>query len=167
VGKVDKNIIDWLKKDISEYISLPVGGMDNMAIPDASFDLIRNQCYSTKILKEIIKEIPCDAEKILAVIDKDIFIPILTFVFGEAQLDGIAAIVSLTRLRQEYYHLRPDTNVLYERLHKESLHELGHTFGLVHCSSIDCAMYLSNTVRDIDRKGKVFCNDCTLALSSK
>ena len=156
-----------MEKDIGKFLRLPVKTMQNLEIPEGSYEKKRNQYYSTKILKTILEDVPSDAVKMLGVIDKDLCIPILTFVFGEAQLGGTAALVSLTRLRQEFYGLDGDPAVFYERIHKESLHELGHTYGLVHCSSVDCLMYLSNTVMDVDKKGRIFCRSCQEALISK
>jgi archaemetzincin len=138
-----------------------------MPIPEHSLEAARNQYHSTKILKEIVGHAPSDAFKILGVIEKDLCIPILTFVYGEAQLNGIGAIVSLARLRQEFYGVKPDEDIFRGRLHKEALHELGHTFGLIHCSLVECLMYLSNTILDVDRKGRSFCRHCQQILQSK
>ena len=99
-------------------------------------------------------------ERALGVTALDLFIPALSFVFGEAQLGGTAAVVSLHRLRAESYGLRPDPALLFERLVKEALHELGHTHGLVHCQSFDCVMRSSTYVEDIDQKPQLFCDSC-------
>jgi archaemetzincin len=130
------------------------------AVPVGSFDAKRNQYISTKILKAILEEVPDDAGKVLGVIDEDLCIPILTFVFGEAQLGGVGAVVALARLRQEFHGLDPDEPLFLERLHKECLHELGHTYGLIHCHHPECVMHLSNTVFDVDRKGRTMCRAC-------
>lgn len=144
-----------------------VKAMPEVPVPPSSYEAGRNQYYSTKILKEMLKEVPGDALKLLGVTDKDLCIPILTYVFGEAQLGGTAAVVSLARLRQEHYGMAPDRPLLLSRLRKESLHELGHTFGLVHCDSRECVMYLSNTVVDVDSKGRSFCKACRMAVTSQ
>lgn len=140
--------------------------MPPIPVPLESFEARRNQYYSTKILKEMLGNVPRDAFKLLGVTDKDLCIPILTYVFGEAQVGGTAAVVSLARLRQEHYGLTPDPPLLLERLRKECLHELGHTFGLVHCPSRDCVMYLSNTVVDVDTRGRDFCRGCETVVAS-
>ena len=114
----------------------------------------------------MLGNVPQDALKLLGVTDKDLCIPILTYVFGEAQVGGTAAVVSLARLRQEHYGLAPDRPLLLERLRKESLHELGHTFGLVHCPLRECVMYLSNTVVDVDTRGRDFCTGCQTVMAS-
>ena len=141
--------------------------MPSIPVPHESFEPRRNQYYSTKILKEMLGDVPPDALKLLGVTDKDLCIPILTYVFGEAQVGGTAAVVSLARLRQEHYGLAPDRPLLLERLRKESLHELGHTFGLIHCPLRDCVMFLSNTVVDVDTRGRDFCRGCQTVVASK
>jgi archaemetzincin len=153
-------LLEHLRRDIGIYIGVNVEIMNNMPVPETTYDGVRGQYYSTKILKELINNVPAKTLKILGIIDRDLYIPILTFVFGEAQLGGVGAVVSLVRLRQEYYGLKPDRQLFYERARKECLHELGHTFGLVHCSSIDCLMYFSNSVLDVDKKGREFCMKC-------
>ncbi|PJB32913.1 MAG: hypothetical protein CO109_02065 [Deltaproteobacteria bacterium CG_4_9_14_3_um_filter_65_9] len=140
--------------------------LPSIPIPPESYEARRNQYYSTKILKEMLGGVPQDALKLLGVTDKDLCIPILTYVFGEAQVGGMAAVVSLARLRQEHYGLTPDRPLLLERLRKESLHELGHTFGLVHCPSRACVMYLSNTVVDVDIRGRDYCTGCRTVMAS-
>ena len=156
-----------LRDHLHDYLSLPVRVTRNMPVPDGSYERNRNQYNSTRILGEILRQAPADAIKIVGIIDKDLCIPILTFVFGEAQLGGVASIVSIARLRQEFHGLSPDDGILFERLVKEALHELGHNFGLIHCSDRECVMYLSNTVRDVDRKKTVYCGSCDTALYLK
>ncbi len=156
-----------LQDRLRDYLSLPVRISRNMAVPEGSYERNRNQYNSTRILREILREAPADAIKIVGIIDKDMCIPILTFVFGEAQLGGVASIVSIARLRQEFHGLSPDDGILFERLCKEALHELGHNFGLIHCPDRECVMYLSNTVRDVDRKRIAYCESCDSALYLK
>jgi len=156
-----------LRDHLRDYLSLPVRVTRNMPVPEGSYERNRNQYNSTRILREILTETPADAIKIDGIIDTDLCIPILTFVFGEAQLGGMASIVSIARLRQEFHGLSPNEGILFERLVKEALHELGHNFGLIHCNDRECIMYLSNTVRDVDRKKTTYCGSCDTALYLK
>ena len=151
---------------MGDCLMATVRTMPSIPVPAGSYEARRNQYYSTKILKELLGDVPQDALKLLGVTDMDLCIPILTYVFGEAQVGGTAAVVSIARLRQEHYGLEPDRSLLRERLRKESLHELGHTFGLVHCPSRDCVMYLSNTVVDVDTRGRDFCRGCETVVAS-
>jgi archaemetzincin len=91
---------------------------------------------------------------------RDLFIPVLTFVFGQAQLGGRLGVVSLARLKQEFYGLPENRDVFLQRAAKEALHEAGHLFGLVHCADHECAMALSTGVRQIDLKQASFCSPC-------
>jgi archaemetzincin len=85
---------------------------------------------------------------------------VLTFVFGEAQLDGNCAVVSTARLKEEFYGLPGRQELLRERLLKEAVHELGHTFGLRHCADWRCVMTSSHAVERLDVKGAEFCRAC-------
>lgn len=128
--------------------------------PENFYDPRRKQYHSTKILKEMLDELPADASKMMGIISCDLFIPILTFVFGEAQLNGNVGIVSFARLQQEFYGLPPNQALLQRRLIKEIKHELGHTFGLIHCSLRECVMSVANNIADVDAKGFTFCEGC-------
>ena len=104
-------------------------------------------CCSTLLAQPL-----ADADKVLGIAEVDLFIPILTFVFGEAQLDGPGAIVSMHRLNNKFYGMPENNALLVQRIVKESIHELGHTFGLLHCSSPGCVLNSSTYVEDIDQK---------------
>jgi archaemetzincin len=128
--------------------------------PESSFDASRGQYNSTLVLRQLLEDPHEPADRTLGVTGVDLFTPVLTYVFGEAQLGGRAAVVSSHRLRSEVYGLPPDEALLFERLHKEAVHELGHTFGLLHCSSIGCVMRASAYAEEIELKRATFCELC-------
>jgi archaemetzincin len=127
---------------------------------DASFahDARRDQFHSTAILQAL--QPLANGSRVLAVTSLDLFVPVLTFVFGEAQLAGNCAVVSMHRLREEVYGLPPNPELLQERLFKEAVHELGHTFGLRHCDDWRCVMTSSHAVEWLDVKDAEFCGIC-------
>lgn len=125
-----------------------------------TFDPIRKQYNSSQILRQLIATPPENALKILGIADVDLFIPILTYVFGEAQLDGLGAVISLHRLKNQFYGLPENNDLMVDRLLKEAVHELGHTFGLLHCNRPGCALNASTYVEDIDQKSRELCPDC-------
>jgi archaemetzincin len=128
--------------------------------PEAAYDLSRGQ-YNSRVLLSLLLEDPThDGDKIVGVTGVDLFAPVLTYVFGEAQLDGRAAVVSLHRLRPEAYGLPEDGNRVRTRLVTETVHELGHTFGLMHCRDPECVMYPSTYVEEIDFKTDRYCPVC-------
>ncbi len=129
--------------------------------PEVAFarDRHRNQYHSTAILQAMQPLVEPGA-RLLAVTSLDLFVPVLTFVFGEAQLTGSCAVVSLHRLREEFYGLPTREELMRERLVKEAVHELGHTFGLRHCDDWQCVMTSSHAVERLDVKTADFCFSC-------
>ncbi len=130
------------------------------------YSVDRNQYHSTFLLAQIIKHLPENGDKIIGITQVDIFIPILTFLFGEAQLNGNGALVSTYRLANEFYGLPRDREKLYQRTLKEILHELGHTMGLIHCPDFECVMNSSTYVENIDLKKTRYCRVCEELLGS-
>ncbi len=127
---------------------------------DRAFDASRGQYNSTALLAQLLNVYGGTDEKRIAVVSVDLFIPVLTFVFGEAQLNGIAAVVSTHRLANPYYGMPRDDEAAFNRLEKEVVHELGHTFGLFHCHQFECVMRSSTYVEEIDLKRVSPCQDC-------
>jgi archaemetzincin len=161
---MDGGVLERIRGQVETVFAVPTHVQAVVGRPGDSLDSRRRQHSSTKILRWILASGPPAGAKVLGVTDVDLFIPVLTFVFGEAQLGGPAAVVSLARLRRTYDD-RPVPEVMIEgRLLKECLHELGHTFGLAHCADAACVMSRSNSVLDVDRKRAVFCRDCRLRL---
>lgn len=129
-----------------------------------AYDPSRKQTNSTILLAQILNDSTDVSRKRIAVVDVDLFIPILTFVFGEAQLKGTAAIVSTHRLANQFYGLPRNNELMVSRLEKEIVHELGHTFGLYHCRQFECVMRSSTYVEEIDMKQVYPCAACAAAL---
>ncbi len=132
--------------------------------PELAFDVSRGQYNSRVLLGQLLREKAPNATRVLGVTGVDLFIPVLTYVFGEAQLDGRAAVVSTYRLENELYGLPPNRDLLRDRLVKEAVHELGHTCNLVHCQRHPCVMMSSTYVEGIDLKSDRFCDQCLESL---
>ena len=159
VGKVDGTLVEKLKKDLASAFNRQMFSGKEMPEPDYAFNKKRNQFLSTAILKAILDQKEYEAyEKILGIVDRDLYVPDLNFVFGEASRR--AAVISLTRLRQEFYNLPENRELFYRRTLTEAVHELGHTYGLGHCGNVGCVMFFSNSLIDTDRKGTEFCSEC-------
>jgi archaemetzincin len=157
VGEPDRALLGHVVKHVARAFRAEVTTFEAPGTPQHAFDPKRNQHSSGEILKWLLPLAP-EGGKVLGVTDRDLFIPILTYVFGEAQLEGAAAVVSTARLGDdaELFGRR----VLTERLAKEAVHELGHCFGLRHCQAPGCVMGRSASVRDVDVKGRVPCAEC-------
>ena len=161
LGEVRDDYLRILAESIEEQFGLSVTITRNNGLPHYALDPVRQQYNSNLIIKRLLDESSPDAFKVLGVTDVDLFNPIFSFVFGEAQFNGKCAVVSSYRLRGNPEHtLLPGCPPLLNRLEKEVVHELGHTFGLRHCSDPDCVMKYSVGLACADRKFSFFCPAC-------
>ncbi|MBL8241057.1 MAG: archaemetzincin family Zn-dependent metalloprotease [Bryobacterales bacterium] len=156
----DMALLDRLASRLAPVFHLSIT-VSNSPI-DAAFAYTPERCqyYSTRLVAALAALPTRPGEHILGITPLDLFVPILTFVFGEAQLRGPAAIVSYHRLTEEFYGLPADAALLDQRLLKEAVHELGHTLGLRHCDDWSCAMASTHTVELLDLKGAELCPHC-------
>ncbi len=161
VGIVDPELLEYLALTISGNLGTRCANSPISIEPRDAYNARRQQYSSTKILAALLELNSGDGAKTLGVAQVDLFIPILTFVFGEAQLGGEVALMSSHRLQQQFYGLPENKQLFYERAEKEAIHELGHTYGLIHCHSYDCVMHFSNSVEQVDLKSAVFCQVCS------
>lgn len=159
-NKADEGILEEVKDHVERVFGVPGRIVNKEERPPDAFDPARGQYSSTKILRWVLQDVPADATKIVAITDGDLFIPVLTFVFGEAQVGGKGAVVSTARLRVDLNGVPSPAHVFRTRLLKECVHELGHTFGLTHCLFSRCVMSRSNSVLEVDAKGGDLCRDC-------
>jgi len=160
LGDVPPYLVDFLGAHLPKTFSARCQILPPQPVPAYAFNIDRGQYSSTQILGRLAASLDPVVWKILAVTCFDLYIPVLTFVFGEAQLEGPSAVVSAHRLRQEVYGFPADQRLLQERLLKEAVHELGHTQGLMHCNDRTCVMTSSHSVEWIDLKTAGFCAAC-------
>lgn len=160
MGSVQGYVCDGLTSKLDDVLQRRVKLVHDTGYPLPAFEPKRNQYYARKIIETLVYDLPEDCEKMICVTDVDLCTPILTFVYGEAQLDGMVAVVSTNRLKQEFYSMPRNDELLLQRLVKECLHELGHCYGLVHCSNKNCVMYFSGNILNIDNKQNHYCVKC-------
>jgi archaemetzincin len=160
IGEVDRGLIEDLRARIGRVFRVTSETLDHGLAVDFARHPERRQYHSSEILARMQKHVSPQCWRLLGITGLDLYIPILTFVFGEAQMGGRCALVSTHRLRQEFYGLPHDPELLRERLLKEAVHELGHTMELTHCDDYDCVMASSHSVEWIDQKTPHLCPIC-------
>jgi archaemetzincin len=164
LGSPPPDLLDRLDAGLRAAFDVPTRRAPAIDDPPEAFDATREQWNAILVLRRILDRAPSDGARVIGITERDLFVPVLTFVYGQAQLQGRVAVVSLARLRPEFHGLRPDADLLAERAAKEVVHEVGHTFGLVHCLDRRCPMALSLGLDDLDYKTALPCPSCAALL---
>ena len=160
IGHLEGGLLMELAPALAETFRMPTEILSTQLDPGFAFHRERQQYHSSELLHAMQRYVQPDSWRVLGITSQDLYIPILTFVFGEAQMGGPCGLVSAHRLRQEFYGLPADPTILRKRLLKEAVHELGHTLDLTHCNDYQCAMAPSHAVEWIDLKESTLCGAC-------
>ena len=150
-GGVPAGVVEDLAEDLA-FLG-PVTRLEPMPLREEWFNPGRGQYRSGGLLDSLE---PGEGDRVLGIVAADLYSESApyNFVFGEARPLTRRAVVSIDRLRS------PDPGRSRDRVAKEAVHELGHTLGLDHCESPGCVMAFSNSLEDVDRKGRPFCPRC-------
>ena len=159
MGAVGEAVLNIVAANLQDILHLPVDIIPARQSPEFAYSDRRKQYHAALILKKLA-ESRRPHPRILALVSVDLFIPVLTHVFGEAQMGGRAAVVSVHRLGQKEEGSRIPLDTFYERAVKVALHEVAHTFDLVHCKQPECIMRLSSGPGDLDELPLFFCEYC-------
>jgi archaemetzincin len=157
IGNIDHPILEYLQKILGCSFGCTVSVVIKLDIPDRAHKKERGQYLASIILSSLKASVAAPDERVLGIADIDLYTKGLNFVFGQADPESGVAVISLCRLRQE---LPPDQTLFLNRAAKEAIHELGHTFGLGHCSKTKCVMHFSDSLSDTDIKEMTFCSQC-------
>ena len=163
-GQFESEFLLSIAESVRKEFLLPVIIEDRYIDLSNFYDPARRQYNANKLLKEIELSASPVSLKTVGLFRVDLYIPILTFIFGQAYLNGRTGIASLYRLKNELYGIEPDNEKLLERFIKVIIHEIGHTFGLKHCHTPSCVMLSSTYMEDIDQKKMELCLKCRAEL---
>ncbi len=158
ISAIEPDILVQLKQSLEQTYASMVEISPQMEKPDCAYNPRRRQ-YLAPLILAAINEFAAEG-KTLGVADVDLYAPGLNFIFGQADIKRGRAVISLRRLRQEYYGLAQDKELFSLRATKEAIHEIGHTYGLMHCPDEACVMHFSNSLADTDRKEASLCQKC-------
>jgi archaemetzincin len=166
IGNIDSSLTDSIGREVQRIFGYRTEVVSRIAQLDFALNLERQQYYSTLILEKLTAVASARDIKLLGITTVDLFIPILTYVYGEAQIGGKACIISTYRL-SEGRSSSDSGHRLYDRAVKEALHELGHTFKLRHCPERSCLMHYCRSIQDVDRKSDHLCRHCRILLEDE
>ena len=167
LGEVPEIALKVIAAHISGYFNLSVQILPPLEHPEYALDERRFQYNAGIILKEFESKRFKDYDKVIGVLNLDLFIPIFTHVFGEAKQGGKFALVSLFRLRKNPDGSPSSSSLTYERAAKVALHELGHLFNLLHCREKKCLMHFSGGIQDLDETPIYLCRYCSTFLKDR
>lgn len=156
IGPMDNDIMEGLKERLNKTFGCPIEIASQTNDFEHTYDPKREQYLAPALLAKMESAGVSKDEKVLVIVDVDLYAPGLNFVFGQANLSSGVAIISLCRLNEGH----AGRAKFLERATKEAVHELGHTFGLEHCSDSKCVMHFSNSLQDTDIKEATFCGHC-------
>jgi len=159
-GYFEKDILEKTAEAVIQEYHCIVNIKDGHLDLSEYYDAARRQYDGNALLKQVHAMSYPESDKNLGIFNVDLFVPILTFIFGQAFLGGRTGIASLYRLSNERYGMVPDGLLMLDRFKKEVIHELGHSFGLIHCHNPTCVMRSSTYVEDIDQKSMHLCHNC-------
>jgi len=160
LGNTDNEVTKELAERIKPIFHCPVETKTGFSYLAHAYNIERKQYLSSSLLASL-NALPRERdERVVGIVDVDLYTLRLNFIFGEADIVSDTAIVSLYRLRQEFYGLPCEEKLFMARATKEIVHELGHTFGLQHCTNMKCVMHFSNSLADTDWKEASFCDKC-------
>jgi archaemetzincin len=170
-GDVDRKVLKAIKEELPAKLPMDAKIVieDPKALPDAAYDASRRQYDADAALKALSRRVVLipSMECALFITGEDLYVKDLNFVYGLANPPKVSSIVSLARLKNEFYGLKSDHPLLVSRAVKESIHELGHGWGLGHCADKKCVMCFSDTIQDTDKKRAEFCHACRRGLQSR
>ncbi|MGB6602597.1 MAG: archaemetzincin [Candidatus Cybelea sp.] len=165
INTVDAAFLDRLATCLEERFLAGARVERSLVVPRSTLNATRGQLFVATLNAKLQRAHPDAGGALLAITDFDLYKTSHRFVFGDADETQGTAVVSLARLRSEFYGEPADANLLFQRTLKESIHELGHAFGLKHCFNARCAMYYSNSIFETDNKMPHFCEICDRRLT--
>lgn len=170
LGDVDSKAVGVVKDKLPGLLPITAKAeiLPKEELPEAAYDPSRKQYSAEAILAYVSGKIVLDksVECALAIVDADIYSQGTDFVFGASAPSKAIAVVSIARLRNEFYSLKPDNALFLERVAKEALHQLGCVMRLKYCPDRRCVMSLSNDIKALDKARCIYCPECKSTLYS-
>ena len=167
LGENDFLELNRLAAHLAQVFACAVDILSGARVPDEAYSPARGQYFAMILLQKLELLRSADREKILALVDEDLFTPDRAWVIGASDRIAGTSVISTHRLRQEYFGFEDEEEVVYHRTCKEAVHQLGHLFGMRSCRNPRCAMFTTERMQDIDIKREKFCDNCLRQIGRK
>jgi archaemetzincin len=168
IGDIDAAYIQKISPDLEKTFDAEVASYPAMNFPRDAYNPVRDQYLAALVITRMRQWLsPEEHEKVLGITEKDLYADEMNFIFGQAEMPGQLAVISIARLRPSFYGRSERKKIIIQRMLKEAIHELGHTFNLRHCSDPYCVMHFSLSLKDTDKKNSYFCGNCRKKLVSQ
>jgi len=149
LGEIDPALLKIMAGSFLGELNITSRILPTLNQPDYAFDRNRIQYDAGMIISDLESTEFKGCHKVIALIGEDLFIPVFSFVLGEARMGGSCALISICRLRK-----KPGRSV------KVALHEFGHLMNLHHCQDETCVMKFSKNAQQLDSISRFFCTYC-------
>lgn len=165
LGQVDGAILEEVQAGISSLYDVQVKLLSPKELPADAYYKPRQRYRAEKLLDFLLSLPQNGADKIIGVTEQDISTTKGGHedwgIFGLGLVGGRVCVVSSFRLRKG----PKGTEFFNARLVKVVNHELGHAFGLDHCSSANCLMEdAAGSIQTVDRETGDLCPACRAKL---
>jgi archaemetzincin len=157
----DTSLLAFIQNETSSFYHCDVTVLQSCPLPQVAWYAPRSRYKADSLLNHQLR-LQSSASTVAGLTGKDISttngaIPDWG-VFGLGFCPGKACVISTHRLQKA----SKTREQLKERLIKVVLHELGHNFGLPHCTnSLTCLMAdAEGTIAQVDREKKWLCDKC-------
>jgi archaemetzincin len=167
LGEVRGDVVDAIAEELEAFYKVPTHIYQGHPIPEGAHHPQRGQYNCYPILAFLRRLRAEHAAKTIGVTEVDLFVPILTYVFGEAEMGGHAAVMSTYRLARGQDRQPVSSGQLFNRAAKIAIHEVAHTFRLVHCKEDGCLMGSFPVVDRMDEGPIRFCRYCVTFLKDE
>jgi predicted Zn-dependent protease len=160
VNAIDSSLLARTGMCLEERFLLTASVERRVRIAQTAVNSARKQLFLNTVVAKAVAAHPVFDGYLLAITDFDLYKIAHQFIFGDASEEKRIAVVSYHRLRSDFYGDAADENLLFQRLLKECVHQLGRVMGLSRCHNVRCAMHFSTSIYDADHKSSHFCEAC-------
>ncbi|NIT36300.1 MAG: hypothetical protein GTN49_07345 [candidate division Zixibacteria bacterium] len=156
IGDVPEGDVAFASGVVEASLGREVAVAEPLPLQEAYYYPGRGQYGAASLLRYLEANAPPEAYRVVGITAQDIFTGNLNFLFGMGRCPGGSAVISTYRMG--FYCDSSERRLV--RFAKLVIHELGHTFGLMHCRQPRCAMKFAIGYKTLDLTTVALCERC-------